>query len=151
MLACILVLAITPSAMAENSVDKEKILSVLNQYETALNANDVEGVLSLYAENGVFMPQHSLPHIGKADIRKAYLKVFAAIDLDIDFKIDEIERLSDKWAFARTRSEGTVVLRASGVTITEGNQELFLLQKDSAETWKIARYIFSTTHPRAPK
>ena len=36
---------------------------------------------------------------------------------------------------------------ASGDQLAEGNQELFLLQKQADGEWKIARYIFATTNP----
>ena len=93
------------------------------------------------------MPQHSLPQVGRNSIRAAYEGVFTAITLDIEFEVDEIALLSKDWAFARTRSEGTVRINATGDTGPEAKQELFLLQRNGAGHWKIARYIFSTTNP----
>lgn len=123
------------------------IQNVLSSYETALNAQDTDTIVSLYADDGVFMPQHSQPQIGHASIRAAYDGVFTAITLDISFEVDEIELLSQSWAFARTRSEGTVQINATGKSGREANQELFLFQLDADGDWKIARYIFSTTTP----
>lgn len=116
-------------------------------YETALNARDTDSIISLYADDGVFMPQHSLPQVGRENIRAAYDRVFEAITLDVDFAVDEVRQLSGDWAFVRTRSEGTVEINATGDTGPEGNQELFLLQRMDDGNWKIARYIFSTTSP----
>ena len=126
--------------------DRRAIEELLSRYEGALNASDTEAVLALYAEDGVFMPQHSLPHVGHAKIRAAYDEVFAAISLDIAFAIDEIMQPTSDWAFARTRSEGMVTLQASGDELPEANQEVFILAKDGRGDWKIARYIFSTTN-----
>ncbi len=93
------------------------------------------------------MAQHNLPNIGTDQIRAAYNGAFHAIDLDIEFTIDEIVQLSSDWAFARTRSEGIVTINATGDTAPEANQELFVFKKQDDGEWKIARYIFSTTNP----
>ena len=139
-------LAATFPASAEIT-DTSAILDVLSTYETALNAQDTDAIVSLYTNDGVFMPQHSQPQVGRESIRAAYEGVFVAITLDIEFEIDEIGLLSDNWAFARTRSEGTVRINATGDSGPEANQEMFLLQRTDGKTWQIARYIFSTTNP----
>jgi len=128
--------------------DVSQIKTLLKGYEHVLNASDVNGILKLYAHDGVFMPQHSPSHVGTDAIRIAYENVFEAIDLDVEFDIIEVEVLSDQWAFARTTSSGTTTINADGAKVSEGNQELFLLQKQLDGEWKIARYIFSTTNPR---
>jgi len=134
------------AAAAENA-DTSAIQAVLSTYETALNDKDTNTIVSLYANDGVFMPQHSLPQVGRDNIRAAYDGVFTAITLDIEFDVDEIGLLAEDWAFARTRSEGTVRINATGDTGPEANQELFLFQRIDGRNWKIARYIFSTTNP----
>ena len=103
--------------------------------------------MMLYADDGVFMPQHSAPNVGKEAIRAAYDGVFQAIKLDIEFTVDEILQVSPGWAFARTRSEGFVTINATGDKGPEANQELFVFQKQEDGDWKIARYIFSTINP----
>ena len=133
------------AALADEDVDQ--ITALLGKYETALNASDTAAVMKVYGPDAVFMPQNAMPQVGTEAIRAAYDGVFAAIDLNIDFIIDEIQFVSDDWAFARTRSEGTTVINANGAKIEEGNQELFLLQRQADGAWKVARYIFSTTKP----
>lgn len=139
-------LAVALPASADNT-DTRAVQDVLSAYEAALNAQDTDTIVSLYTDDGVFMPQHSLPQVGLEDIRAAYIGVFTAITLDIEFWVDEVELISEDWAFARTRSEGTVRINATGDTGPEANQELFLFQRSEVGTWQIARYIFSTTNP----
>lgn len=134
-------------ASAQHHKDRDAIATVLATYEAALNASDAATVLTLYAKDGVFMPQHSLPNIGTHAIRAAYDGVFGAITLEIDFEIDEIAQIAPDWAFARTRSQGFVTISATGDRVPEANQELFVFSKTGAGDWKIARYIFSTTNP----
>jgi uncharacterized protein (TIGR02246 family) len=141
-----LILGSLSGANAADS-DKAQIEAVLQGYERVLNASDVDGVVKLYTEDGVFMAQHNPSAVGIRQVEAAYTAVFQAIDLKVEFDIVEVEVIADDWAFARTNSSGTTTINATGDKVAEGNQELFLLQKIDGE-WKIARYGFSTTNPR---
>ncbi len=134
-------------AAADHHADRTKIETVLSTYEKALNASDADTVMTLYADDGVFMAQHRVPNVGKEAVRAAYEGVFQAIKLDIEFTVDEVLQVAPQWAFARTRSEGLVTVNATGDKGQEANQELFVFQKQDDGRWKIARYIFSTTNP----
>lgn len=140
----------TPAIAGQSDETKAAITDLLDTYETALNTQDTGTIIRLYAEDGVFMPQNGSAQVGTAALQAAYLGVFEAITLNVDFAIDEIVPLSDQWAFARTHSLGTVTINATGESAPEGNNELFLFHRVADGTWKIARYIFSTTNsPRA--
>ncbi|KJZ49365.1 MULTISPECIES: YybH family protein [Pseudomonas] len=132
---------------SENAV-KTAVTQQINHYEAALNASDVDSVMTLYGDDAVFMPQHSPPAVGRDAVRAAYRQVFNTIKLDIRFTIDEIRPLSRDWAFARTRSNGTAkLLSGDRQASAEGNQEIFLMHRETDGQWRFARYIFSTTNP----
>lgn len=140
--------ALASGKTAMPNPDSTAITRQLERYEQALNSADVDAVMRLYADDAVFMPQHSLPVAGAGAIRSAYQQIFKTIRLSIDFTIDEIQPLSPDWAFARTRSNGTVkVLAFDGPAGPEANQEIFLLHRGKDGQWRFARYIFSTTNP----
>jgi len=80
-------LILVRSAIAINVNDASEIKTLVKGYESVLNASDVNGILKLYAKDGVFMPQHSPTHVGLDAIRAAYEQVFEAIDLDVKFDI----------------------------------------------------------------
>ncbi len=143
----ILVAAAIGTAQAGTARDVEAITAVLNTYEQVLNASDLDGVMRLYADDGVFMPQHSPSAVGHDAVRKTYENVFGMIKLDVEFDIIEVERIAPDWGFARTNSTGTVTVLADGAKLAEANQELFIFRKQSDGQWKIARYAFSTTKP----
>jgi uncharacterized protein (TIGR02246 family) len=128
----------------------ESATALLRRYEAALNRADVDAIVPLYAPDAVFMAQHRSPAVGQAAIEAAYREIFGMIRLDIRFEIDEVVVVSPTVAFARTRSMGTTTIVANSAKISEGNQELFVLVRTGAGgEWKIGRYIFSTTQPRA--
>lgn len=141
-------LALLLSLNATHAADSDagQVQALLKNYERVLNASDVAGVLALYAEDGVFMAQHNPSAVGIDQVEAAYNAVFEAIKLNVSFDIVEVEVIAPTWAFARTNSSGTVKINATGDEMSEGNQELFVLQKVDGD-WKIARYGFSSTNP----
>lgn len=140
--------ALAANKTAMPAQDTVAITRHLERYEKALNTSDVDAVMRLYSDDAVLMPQHSLPVAGANAIRSAYQQIFKTIRLSIDFTIDEIQPLSQDWAFARTRSNGTVKTLASDAPAgPEANQELFLLHRGNDGQWRVARYIFTTTNP----
>jgi len=130
------------------NADEKAIAAVLAKYQDALNQSNTDAVMKLYAADGVFMPQNSPSSVGAQAVRKAYDAAFDAIKLTVKFDVVEVRQLAPEWGFARTNSAGRVRVNATGETSAEGNQELFVFQK-IGETWKIARYCFSTTNPAA--
>ena len=127
--------------MIQATTEKAAIEKLLFAYRDALNASDVGQVLPLYTQDGVFMPSGAPTSAGPEQVKAAYEFVFSAIQLSIEFYIDEIVVDGD-YAFARTTSKGTTLIHASGETVPEENRELFVLQKEQG-IWKIARYMFN--------
>jgi uncharacterized protein (TIGR02246 family) len=128
------------------NIAEAAVADALVRYERALNTSNLEAALDLYARDGVFMPQNSPSSVGADEVRRAYELVFSTITLRVQFNVAEVRQLAPDWAFARTNSTGTSTLHATGVTSSEGNQELFIFQRID-DDWKIARYCFSTTLP----
>ena len=127
----------------ETTTETTTIEQLFFNYRDALNASDVSKILSLYTQEGVFMPSNAPTSVGHEQVKSAYEFVFNTIQLNIEFFIDEIIVNGD-YAFARTTSKGTTLIHASGETVPEENRELFVLQKENG-TWKIARYMFNKT------
>jgi len=124
-----------------DTAEKQEIETLLFAYRDALNASDVSAVLSLYTEDGVFMPSGAPTSIGTEQVKAAYEFVFGNIELSIEFSVDEIV-INGEYAFARTTSKGSTLIHATGETVPEENRELFVLQKVNG-SWKIDRYMFN--------
>lgn len=121
--------------------EKAAIEKTLNTYFGSLNASDVKTAVGSYTADGVFMPTKFPTASGTDQLVAAYGNVFKAIQLNVTVKIEEII-IRDDIAFARTVSNGTTLIHATGETTPEENREFFLLRKDNGE-WKIARYMFN--------
>jgi uncharacterized protein (TIGR02246 family) len=122
------------------------IEALVKAYEKALNANDIEAILSMYGQAPVFMPQHAPALVGREAVRAGYLQVFDTIKLNVEFTIHEVEVLGDT-AWARTSSAGRSRILGTGIEAAEGNNELFVFKRENGD-WKIHRYLFATTQPR---
>lgn len=123
------------------SQNRQAIEITLTTYFGSLNASDVQTAVGTYSTDGVFMPAAFPTATGKEQLTMAYENVFRAIQLKVTVKIEEVI-IRDDIAFARTLSNGTTLIHATGETRPEENREFFLLRKESNE-WKIARYMFN--------
>jgi uncharacterized protein (TIGR02246 family) len=124
------------------------IQKLLKGYEQSLNDSDVEGVVRLYADDAVLLAPGAPSAVGISAVRAAYTGIFQTIDIDLTFKIAEVNIVSPNWAFLRSTSNGVVTILANGAQIPSSNQELFVLHKTHGR-WKVARYSFSSTLPSA--
>ena len=139
----VLVAAAVHAADPMTDTDRGEIQTVLDRYEKALNASDVDAVVALYADDGVFMPSSAPTAVGIEGVRGAYGYVFTLIKLNVAFTVEEIV-VDGSMAFARTGSKGSVTILADDATAPEENRELFVFQKQDG-VWKIARYMFNKT------
>jgi len=146
LLGASLAMAEAKSNAEQKSVEQKKLERLIHRYEVALNASDSATIMTLYSKTPVFMPQHSVAQVGRSAVKKAYENVFNAIDLNIKFSLYEIKVLGNT-AWARTSSAGKTIILANGAKVNEGNNELFIFNKEKNE-WKIHRYLFSTSTPR---
>jgi uncharacterized protein (TIGR02246 family) len=126
----------------KTTTEQSEIKQLIFSYRDALNRSDVWKVLSLYTKDGVFMPTNAPTAKGQAQLKAAYEYVFRTLQINIEFSIEEIVVNSD-YAYALTNSKGSALIHANGQTIKEENRELFVLQKDNSNQWKIACYMFN--------
>jgi len=133
---------IQSTALASDEQCKTDITALLKSYEQALNDSDVDKVLNLYAEDGIFMPSGKPTTEGQAQVRVAYQRVFKELDLNIGFKINEIQWHGDI-AFVRTVSNGEIKLLTKNKTIKNHTRELFIMKRID-QHWKIYRYMFNS-------
>jgi len=125
-----------------------KMRAVMFAYQDALNACDIAAATRLYSDDAVLMPENSPSVIGKAAIQEAYAVGSKLFALHVKFTIGEIVQIAPSWGFVRTNSAGTMKIIATGATLPEANQELFILHREPDGQWRIARYAFSTTNSR---
>jgi uncharacterized protein (TIGR02246 family) len=125
----------------ETTTEKSAIEKLIFSYQDALNASDTSKVIELYTKNGVLMPNSAPTADGAGQIKGFYQYVFDNFSYMLQFSIIEIE-VSGNYAFARSTSKGSFIIKAKGQTIPDENRELFVLEKVDGK-WKIAVYMFN--------
>jgi len=151
LLPLLLIAGCTPTEPVEEAAtteaDVEAINKVLGDYESALNAGNLDSVMPLYADDAVFMPVNAPVQVGEQAIRAFYqTNIFEQLTLDLTFTPAETEILGE-WAFVRADITGTVTDKDSIEPDQVDNKAMFLLRQDDDGSWKIARYIFNDNNP----
>lgn len=138
---------ILPALTAAEGHEASEIEAALQAYEDALNTNDAAAVAATFTDDGVWMPQHSMPVEGKDAILGAFTYFFDNFSIDAELTVDEVVQTGSDWAFIRSTGIATLTHLESGAEIPAANQEIFLFQRLDEADWKLARYIFTTTQP----
>lgn len=125
----------------EPATDKQAIEELLAAYSKALNASDVLKTVALYTTDGVIMPQGAPAAEGREGLTAAYEALYNAFQLTVTYTLQEAT-VHGHYAYARTASTGTTLVRASGATVPIDNKEVFVLRKTDGKL-KIACYIFN--------
>ena len=125
----------------ETTIEKSAIEKLISSYQEALNASDVSKVIELYTKKGVLMANSAPTAEGADQVKGTYQYVFDNFSYKLQFSIIEIEVIGN-YAFARSTSKGSFVIKASGQTVPDENRELFVFEKVDGK-WKIARYMYN--------
>lgn len=125
------------------SNEKGSIEKLILSYRDALNASDANKIVTLYTADGVLLANAAPTAEGAAAVRGTYQYVFDNYKYSLEFTIGEIV-VQGKYAFARSTSKGSFVIKSSGQTVQDENRELFVFEKVQGQ-WKIARYMYNKT------
>lgn len=122
---------------------KTEIEQLIFSYRDALNASDANKVVSLYTADGVLLANAAPTAEGAAAVKGTYQYVFDNFKYNLEFTIIEIV-VNGNYAFARSTSKGSFVIKSNGQTVPDENRELFVFEKVKGQ-WKIARYMYNKT------
>jgi uncharacterized protein (TIGR02246 family) len=119
--------------------DKQEIRQLATTWMTATKAGDIETVLSLMAEDVVFLLPGQPPMIGKsafAAVARAQSNQQAP-QFDGTSEIQEIKVLGE-WAFMWTKLSVVVIPPGGAPSITRAGHTLSILKKQNGK-WVLAR------------
>jgi ketosteroid isomerase-like protein len=118
---------------------------VVRSYFQAFNDARVDDILALYTEDATVMAENTPTASGHAQLRATYEGFFAAFAVEEDVVIERVATGTDI-AVVRTRSSGSMTVKADGESTPLALRELFALRRTPAG-WQIADYVFNS----APK
>ncbi|MBN9512194.1 MAG: nuclear transport factor 2 family protein [Alphaproteobacteria bacterium] len=132
-------------AMAQGAADPAQLVAVMERYAAALRSGNVDALVGLYTDTGVFMRENMPAAVGREALRAAYKEVFAALKVDLSFSIQETEVMGDM-AWLRSTSKGRVKVLSSGAETVNSFDELVVFRRDQAG-WKIRSYMYGSNQP----
>ena len=125
--------------------DRQAINTLREQWTAALNAGDVPSIMTCWPDDGVEMPP-GRSRVGKEAIRSRLQSVFDEVTAEVTTSFDEIVVVGD-WAFARGTFTSTWTPVAGGEPRQESAKNLWILQRQPDDSWKIARFMFNNAPP----
>ena len=136
----------TDEPAVDVEADKEAIIALLNNNASVISAEDLDGWLSLFTENAIFMNPNAETLRGVEASRMYATPVFQQFDHEIGITIDEVE-VSSNWAFARWSFTWKFTPKADGDTMEENGKELWIFKRQADSSWKCSHIIWNTNTP----
>lgn len=134
---------IQPVAAAQSkATGEESFIEVAMAFEQAYQDEDLEKVISFYADDAISRAPGFPTDVGKDAIKVAYESFFDAYDIEREFQLAGVEVLGDH---ATRFGEWTQVLTPvdGGEPITEVGRCIVAFEKVDGE-WKVAWEIWNT-------
>lgn len=129
-----------------NSADQNAIRATIEAYRTTWLANDAQGVLKTFSDDGVLMPAHgSQPVVGADAIRKYWFSPGGppTIVTGLDITIDEIDG-NTTLAYVRGADRVTWTVAQSGVSHRHFHPGTYLnvMKKMPDGSWRIRVHMW---------
>ena len=116
--------------------DEQAILLLIANWLSASRAGDTEKVLSLMADDAVFLMPGQAPLRGKAAFAAAQAGL-SQFDIEARSEVQEI-KVFGEWAYCWTRLTVTAAPRAGGASVKRAGHTLSVLHKQHG-AWVIVR------------
>jgi uncharacterized protein (TIGR02246 family) len=130
------------SAVPPVAAGQREVYAVIHRYETLLNAGDTDGILELFAPDGVAEWNDKPTFTTEQERRDAYTALFRIAKFTTVFGYAGIDVHGDTAVVRTYHHEGATVLEG-GKAVIDLNREVFVLRRTDGQ-WKISLYIFNT-------
>lgn len=127
--------------------DRDSIRQVLANNASVINRGDLEGWISQFTEDAVFMMPNSEPLYGRGAGRELARAWYENLDMEFEHSVDEIEVHGD-WAFARWNYVGNYTPKAGGEPILDKAKEIWILRRQADGSWKCSHIIYNSSLPQ---
>ena len=134
-------------APSTEAADAEAIRALVERFNERCNVGDLDGLMSLYADDAVRMPPNEPSWVGQAAILAGFASGFEqyAYDDQVENQIEEIQ-VSGDWGFARG-SYSLTVTATEGVDPFDDGKWMAVFRRQPDGSWKTARDIYSSDSP----
>ncbi len=130
-------------------VDIEAIKNIEEEWGAALEAHDIDRIVSFYAENCVDIPPNEPPSIGKEAIRGFLQKHYDQFTMEYNGVTVDVQ-VSGDLAFTRGTSTEIETPKAGGESLTINSNWVTIYRKQPEGSWKAICNIWNHDHPLPP-
>jgi uncharacterized protein (TIGR02246 family) len=129
-----------------SKIDLEAIDRVRDAHVAAVNAGSAEAWAAQFADDGVQMPPSAPANVGKTMIRswsQAFLDQFR---VQFALAVDEVHVFGE-WAFERGGYTISLQPKAAGPLMQDKGKYITVYQRESGDSWRMARDIWNSDNP----
>jgi uncharacterized protein (TIGR02246 family) len=130
-----------------NKADIAAIKKKLNEYAAMCHAGDLDGWLSLWADDGIQMYPGAPSRVGKEQIRAGMKPAFDQLIMKIVITPEIEARVFGNWGFARGTYTLSMTPKGGGETSEFDGKYLTILKRQTDGSWKIFRDCFNSNKP----
>ena len=118
--------------------DEQDIRQLIETWLSATQAGDVEAVLSLMAEDAMFMSAGQQPMVGREAFARGLNKVLQEHVIESTSEIAEIE-VSGDLGYCRTKLTVTITSKHGNLPMLRSGDTLSILRKGADGKWMLTR------------
>jgi uncharacterized protein (TIGR02246 family) len=131
-------------------VNVEADISAINnnieQYTSSMNAGDLDGWISLWADDAIQLAPDAPAVIGKEQIRAKYENIFPLFTFNMTIANEEV-KISGDLAVSHGNYTVSMTPKAGGETIVIDGKYLSIEERQADGSWKIIRSCFNNNTP----
>ena len=149
LLCVVLTLSACQPAVEQTEADVAAIQALTEAWCTAVEANDVAGIVALYADDIVRMAPDVPAVRGKQAIEEIYRGVFELFSVGLIWPVEGTEEIivADGWAFHLSEYILKTTPKAGGETTEERGKIIEILRQQPDGSWMLAREIWNRNSP----
>ena len=141
-------IASTPQIFAAGA-DDEALRKVVADYNSALNACNVEGIVRMFERDAMRMPANQPPTVGEQNLRVWFTNYCSRTTAKLAFTVME-SQVSGDLGWVRVDIGGALTAKSTDAVAPQDNQGILIIRRGADGVWRIARYINNSKKPLPP-
>ena len=113
----------------------------------ASQSGDVKALVSLFADDALFMPPNDTNVYGVEEIRSWWEDYFTSFSIASNVQTERDLTVAGNQAFERTSFSGTIMPKKDGAKIVDDIRNLIVWRKQPNGAWKISHFIWNSVKP----
>ncbi len=148
LLAALTLCACQPAA-DRTEADVAAIQALVQAWNVAAEAGDVDQILTFYDDNIVQMPPDVPPNRGKQAVEEYYRGGFQLFSVEMTWPVEGTEEIivADDWAFYLSEYIQVFTPKAGGEAFEQRGKIIEICQRQPDGSWKFAREIWNLNSP----